>query len=191
MAIVIFYSLPRIGPVAPLVRERLLPIPYLRSLSLDGVTSMNEFLPRTVVREVPPFGDVVHVVDGQANVEDAAQSPGRYQTMVVATAPAVLEFNAHWFPGWRATVDGSPTAIGPSGAAPLDDGGLIRVPVSPGQHSVELRYGRTRLRLVCDLVSLTAAAVVLALLAAAFLMRHHFQINKSPGAQGAKFWGPR
>jgi hypothetical protein len=153
------------------VRERLAPIPYLRSLSIDGVTSMNEFLPRTVQRDVAPFGDVVHVVKGDAVVEDSAQSPGRYDARVTASEPAVLEFNAHWFPGWRGSVDGSAIAIGPKGAAPLDDGGLIRVPVGPGQHAVELHYGRTRLRLICDLVSLTAAAMVLAMLAAAFVMR--------------------
>lgn len=155
---------PWYGPAAPLVRSRLDVQKFLRNLDIDYVTSMNEYLPKTVRRNAPRFGEVVHVVGGAARLVDSGRTPGRYQATVEAGEPATLEFNAHWFPGWRARVDGAEQAIGP-GYNGFDDGGLIRVRVPAGRHEVALAYGRTPLRLVCDLISLAALLGVLALLA--------------------------
>ena len=153
---------PQYGPSAPLVRSHLDVQRFLRGLDTDYVTSMNEYLPKTVRRTVPRFGEVVHVVAGRATTEAESRAPGRYQALVDAAEPATLEFNAHWFPGWSARVDGAAQPIGP-GHGSFDDGGLIRVQVPPGRHQVTLAFGRTPLRLVCDLVSLSALLGVLAL----------------------------
>jgi len=160
---------PQYGPQGPLVRSRLDVQSFLRSLDVDYVTSMNEYLPKTVKRTVPRFGDVAHVIAGAGSLSSPTRSPGRYDVAVDAAAPVVVEFNAHWFPGWRARVDGAPVAIGPDSDGGLDDGGLIRVRVPPGRHEIALVYGRTPLRLACDLVSLGALVVVLALLGRALL----------------------
>jgi hypothetical protein len=153
---------PIYGPPAPLVRSHLDVEKFLRSLDIDYVTSMNEYLPRTVKRHVSRFGEVAHVIDGTAQLSSLTRSPGKYDVTVDAPAPALVELNAHWFPGWRARVDGAEVAIGPG--ARFDDGGLIRVALPAGHHTVTLRYGRTPLRLACDLFSLLAFAVALALL---------------------------
>ncbi|MDB4970968.1 MAG: rane protein of unknown function, partial [Myxococcales bacterium] len=155
--------IPVYGPPAPLVRSHLDVPTFLRSLEVDYVTSMNEYLPRTVTRTVPRFGDVAHVVAGKALFKSLARSPGHYEVSVDAVEPSLLEFNAHWFPGWRARVDGVLQPIGP-GYARFDDGGLIRVAIPPGHHEVAIGFGRTPLRLVCDIVSLTALFGVLLLL---------------------------
>lgn len=154
---------PWYGPPAPLVRSHLDVAPFLRSLETDYVTSMNEYLPRTVTRTVPRFGDVAHVVSGKAAMKSLARAPGRYEALVEVVEPAVLEFNAHWFPGWRARIDGKLVPIGP-GEAGFDGGGLIRVRVPIGRHDVTLGFGRTPLRLACDILSLTALFSVLVLL---------------------------
>ncbi len=161
---------PVYGPQAPLVRSRLHVQEFLRGLETDYVTSMNEYLPRTVKRTVRQFGDVAHVVDGGATLASLSRTPGRYFATVAAPAPATIEFNAHWFPGWRATVDGAPAPIGP-GVAGFDDGGLIRVRVPAGKHDVALVYGRTPLRAACDIISLAALFAVAALFAAAVMLR--------------------
>lgn len=171
-ALLVITLAPWYGPPAPLVRSRLDIETFLRGLEVDYVTSMNEYLPNTVKRTVPRFGDVVHVVSGAATIEAPARAPGRYSATVDAREPATLEFNAHWFPGWRATVDGAAHAIGP-GADGFDTGGLIRVRVPPGRHTIALRYGRTPIRWMCDAVSLAALLGVLALLAVGARSRPH------------------
>jgi hypothetical protein len=145
--------LPEYGPASPNVRCHLDVQGFLRNLPTDYVTSMNEYLPKTVLRAVPRFGEVAHVVDGQAAMLAEARAPGRYYSRINALTPVILEFNAHWFPGWRARLDGTPVAIGP-GTARFDDGGLIRVAVPPGRHEVQLTFARTALRLACDAISL-------------------------------------
>jgi len=102
------------------------------------------------------------VIGGNATIESPSRSPGRYAATVDARDEALLEFDAHWFPGWRATIDGAAHAIGP-GLDNFDDGGLIRVRVPPGRHTVALRYGRTPLRWACDAISLLALFGVVAL----------------------------
>jgi hypothetical protein len=162
---------PQYGPSAPLVRSRLDVQPFLRSLDTDYVTSMNEYLPKTVRRTVPRFGEVAHVVSGGAALSSLSRAPGRYDAVAdVAAGGAVVELNAHWFPGWSARVDGALVPIGP-GSGAFDDGGLIRVRLAAGRHTIALAYGRTPLRAVCDIVSLVALLAVLALLGAALMLR--------------------
>ena len=163
IALLVVTLAPTYGPPAPLVRSRLDFEHFLRRLDIDYVTSMNEYLPKTVKREVHAFDEVVHVVAGDATIAARARTPGRYEAVVDARDPATLEFNAHWFPGWRASVDGAPQPIGP-GENGFDDGGLIRVRVPPGHHTAAIRYGRTPLRWACDLTSLAALLFTLALL---------------------------
>ncbi|MGZ3408309.1 MAG: hypothetical protein ACXVAN_17790, partial [Polyangia bacterium] len=160
---------PLYGPSAPLVRSHLQVQPFLRSLETDYVTSMNEYLPKTVRRTVRPFGEVAHVVSGSGTLSAMTRSPGRYDAVADGNG-TVVEFNAHWFPGWRARVDGAPVAIGP-GCGDFDDGGLIRVRVPAGRHAIALAYDRTPLRAVCDSISLCALLCVLALLVAALMLR--------------------
>ena len=154
---------PQYGPSSPLVRIHVHAPPFLRSIETDYVTSMNEYLPKTVRRTVPRFGDVVHVIAGAARVVSESHRAGAYEAIVEADAPATLELNAHWFPGWRARVDGALHPIGP-GHDGFDDGGLIRVRVPAGRHDVRIGFGRTPLRVVCDSISLAALFAALLLL---------------------------
>jgi hypothetical protein len=170
VAAIALTSLSWIGPPSPLLRRHNHEVEMLQSLPVDYVTSMNEYLPGTVSRQTGPFGLVARALDPATALKDGVRVPGRYQVTAIARAPAVVEFNAHWFPGWRATVDGREAAIGP-GAPSFDTDGLIRVAVPPGQHAVAIRYGRTPLRLACDLVSLGALLVVMGLFGLALRQR--------------------
>jgi hypothetical protein len=62
-----------------------------------------------------------------------------------------LAFYTLFFPGWRCKVDGQPVAI-----EPLTGSGLISIRVPRGTHRVELRFGRTTVRWIADLLSLSA-----------------------------------
>jgi hypothetical protein len=163
VAVLMAVKVPMSGPREPLVRSHLDVPRFLRSLDTDYVTSMNEYLPITVQRTVPRFGDVAHVSAGNARITDESRAPGHYRCSIDAAEAATVEFNAHWFPGWRARVDGGEVLIGP-GNSGFDNGGLIRVRVPVGRHEVRIDYGRTPLRLACDLFSLAALLVALGLL---------------------------
>jgi hypothetical protein len=141
------------GPRGPLLRKHLYEQEMLHGMSVDYVTSMNEYLPSTVKRTVPDFGRIAHLLSADGAIGRQERAPGRYRVEVAAKKPVVVELNAHWFPGWRATLDGREVPIGPVAGAPFDAGGLIRVAVPAGDHAVEIRYGRTPLRLACDLAS--------------------------------------
>ena len=64
----------------------------------------------------------------------------------------------HW-PGWQAMVNGESAAIRPSAV-----GGLIELDVPAGEHEVVLQLARTPVRLVAELVSLTAVLLTVWLL---------------------------
>jgi len=51
-----------------------------------------------------------------------------------------VELRSFWFPGWRATRDGEPLALQASSR------GVVRFSLPPGDHSVELVFGRTTAR---------------------------------------------
>ena len=167
VAIVVAH-MPVYGPPGVLLRIHLHPEEFLRSLTTDYVTSINEYLPKTVQAQAPYFDPVARALAPTVTLAEPARSPGRYQVRATATVATDVEFNCHWFPGWTATVDDKPVRIGPRGEAAFDLGrtgdGLIRVRVPPGTHEVRLQYRRTPLRLACDLVSLAALALSLILI---------------------------
>jgi len=61
----------------------------------------------------------------------------------------------HW-PGWQASVDGSPVE-----ARPAAGSGYLSVSIPPGEHTVEIGLGRTPLRLVAEVMSLLTITAVL------------------------------
>ncbi|HEY2747274.1 MAG TPA: 6-pyruvoyl-tetrahydropterin synthase-related protein [Polyangia bacterium] len=165
IAAIIALSAPFYGPPAPLVRSRLDVEHFLRGLETDYVTSMNEYLPKTVKRTVPRFGEVAHVLERGVTAMSSSRAPGVYRATLSAAEPVTIEFNAHWFPGWIASVDGVAQTIGPT-TNDFDDGGLIRVAVPAGHHDVVIRFVRTPLRWVCDCLSGVTVLFVLVLLVA-------------------------
>ena len=74
-----------------------------------------------------------------------------------AAAAALIFPTLHW-PGWQAEIDGQRTTIQ---AAPSS--GLIMLTVPPGSHTIQLRLTRTPIRLIAELISLTALLLTVAL----------------------------
>jgi hypothetical protein len=75
-----------------------------------------------------------------------------------AESPTTVILHQFYFPGWRATANGSPLDVGPAG--PL---GLVRVSVPAGEQRVQVWLGETPVRLTAITTSATTLLVLLAI----------------------------
>jgi hypothetical protein len=132
-----------------------------------GTTIRHEYLPRDVVPR-PYISEAVLAGRGHPLSEGdvpltatlQTRTPVRQVWEVAVGAPptvgpaAVVAFPLHWWPGWRAWVDGAPAP-----ARPMTGSGRLAVEVPDGRHTVELRLGPTPLRAAAGLVSLATALI--------------------------------
>lgn len=99
------------------------------------------------------------IVSGAGAVIDQESRANSAWARVRADSQVRLRFYTNYFPGWQATVDGQPVAIAPD---PPD--GLIGLDLPPGEHVVQVRLTATPVRRAGTVLSLIAAAGVVALL---------------------------
>ena len=92
-----------------------------------------------------------------ASLENQASTEQRW-TVETAVPSSLIFPTLHW-PGWQAAVDGESVPIRPSAGS-----GLIEIDVPAGVHEIELRLGRTAVRLGAEIVSLLAILLTIWLL---------------------------
>jgi hypothetical protein len=103
-------------------------------------TTMAEVPPRWLSR-LPAYNPRnVTVLSDDAEVQSPGRIPFRWASRVKANAASTLEMSIAWFPGWEARVDGQNVSAGPSTVT-----GLLTFEVPPGEHIVEVSYGRISL----------------------------------------------
>ncbi len=133
-----------------------------------GTTVSAEYLPHTVQPRMVTSAWLhsgerwpVRALAGDLPRADLLAAKTTWQKWVVTTAsPAALTFPTIQWPGWEARLDGQKVATRPSPGA-----GLITLDVAAaGEHIIELHLRRTPIRLGAELLSLTAAAVLIWLL---------------------------
>lgn len=144
-----------------------------------GVTSAGEYVPRWAVDPPrrPAFPGMDEGAPLAAKVDSASLPPGatitplqerptaaRWRVSAAEDwAPVILTF---YFPGWRATVDGRPVPVEPTGPQ-----GLIRFAVPAGEHVVTLRFVETPVRLAGDVLSALALGALIVLAVTAWRRR--------------------
>lgn len=132
-----------------------------------GTTIRYEWLPRWAVprpftgpalfdpdrppRAIPLGGELV------STVEITHEPTRRVWTVETGASGAELAFPLYYWPGWRATVDGTPVKVQPAA-----NSGYLSLTVPPGKHTVTMRLGHTPVQLVAELVSLATALGLLA-----------------------------
>ncbi len=126
-----------------------------------GSTIRNEYLPRWVEPrphtgpplfdpEAPPRPIPVDEGGEIVSAERIVRQPTRRVWKIEADrAGTWTAFPLHYWPGWRATVDGAPVEV-----KPAPDSGYITLHLPPGEHTVKIKLGRTPLRLAAELTSL-------------------------------------
>jgi hypothetical protein len=93
------------------------------------------------------------VVEGEGTVELVERGPLGDTVRTSAAIPVRLMFLTRYFPGWTASVDGSPVEIEPYG-----EQGLIVATVPPGTHLVATHWGTTWPRVLGAAISLLSLA---------------------------------
>ena len=129
-----------------------------QQLSLRGfeTTTMAEVTPRWMAG-LPAYTPVAAtVLSGDAQIERPGRTPFSWSSPVKSTVPSTIEMQTAWFPGWEVRVDGRPAPAGPGKPS-----GLITFQVPPGEHVVDVKYGRTMAEKAAAGISI--AALILAI----------------------------
>lgn len=117
-----------------------------------GTTAANEFLPNDVVLLPPPTGFLIDSLAAGGPVQRIntwaypdtitwtllETGPTRYSFRVDTPERVLVELYLFRYPGWKATVDGEPAILYPTG-----DLGFFGVLVPPGEHTVRVTYPLT------------------------------------------------
>jgi len=109
-------------------------------LSLRGFesTTMAEVTPRWITG-LPAYTPVAAtVLSGDADIRQPGRTPFRWSSMVKSSVSSTIEMKTAWFPGWEVRVDGQTIRAGPGMPS-----GLITFELPPGDHVVDVEYGRT------------------------------------------------
>lgn len=141
-----------------------------------GTTIRAEYLPRTTIPR-PYTGPMLSdpsavplraiVSSGVATAtQQTRQATRQVWNAQVESEHATLAVPILYWPGWTVTIDGQAASIS---AAP--DLGYIQIEVPQGAHQIVFELGRTPLRLIAELVSLTAIAG-LVIISALSVRRH-------------------
>lgn len=105
------------------------------------------------------FSDPLEVVTGIADVTQTARSTTTHEYAVLANEKTRLVENTLYFPGWEVFVDGAPVPD-----VQFQDPqyrGLMTFWVEPGEHTVKVSFGETKLRRVANWTSAIAVLLVM------------------------------
>jgi len=120
------------------------------STNQDSTTVKNEYMPKWVkVIPVTMPSEKITVIKGQAKVQDLITNGNKATFSINVLSEAQIQFNSVYFPGWIVKVDGKEIPI-----SYINDNGLIRFLIIPGNHNVKISFTETPLRMVADLISL-------------------------------------
>jgi hypothetical protein len=103
----------------------------------------------------------LEVVSGAASVVGSRKSTTIHTyLMEIASSSRVVE-NTLYFPGWSVSIDGNPVPVEFQNPAWR---GLMTFEVPAGQHTVDVKFGATKLRKVADGISFASLIIILLVL---------------------------
>ncbi|MBI3449806.1 MAG: glycosyltransferase family 39 protein [Acidobacteria bacterium] len=96
---------------------------------------------------------------GKARIEMIESGPVTYRMRLQADAPSLLRLNVYRFPGWSWTLDGAEAAA----ATFPSKRPILALEIPAGEHEAVANYRKSVPRLIGDVTSLVALAIVAAL----------------------------
>jgi hypothetical protein len=159
------YTQPELVPIRPQDESPLNLIEFeAKHPDMRGMTQWSERLPVEADSPLPaqylagePLARAAIIAGQGAVLEQGSLSASAF-AWVRAEGPVRLRFYTHYFPGWRATVDGLPVEIQPD-----PPNGLIGLDLPSGEHRVQLQFGATPVRRVSAALSVVGLALVVGL----------------------------
>jgi hypothetical protein len=159
------YTQPELVPIRPQDESPLNLIEFeAKHPDMRGMTAWSERLPVEADSPLPaqyvagePLARAA-ILTGQGSVLEQGSLSASAFARVRAEGPVRLRFYTHYFPGWRATVDGLPIEIQPD-----PPNGLIGLDLPAGEHQVQLQFGATPVRRVSAALSVVGLALVVGL----------------------------
>lgn len=127
-----------------------------------GTTDTGESSPIWSVRFMehePPAP--IEEIEGSAQVELGARSTTKREYKVVSQNRTRLLENTLYFPGWQVSVDGQQV---PVEFQDPNHRGLMTFSVDSGLHNVSIQFGKTKLRLFSELLSIFGLMLILGML---------------------------
>ena len=118
----------------------------------DSTTVKREYTPiwveeKPIQRPITPFSASPNVVVVDAREVNAK----RAEVTITSDGPGSITFAQHYFPGWKAYLDGKETPI-----KITPKSGVMEVSYPSGNHTVQFIFSETPLRLISDIVSITS-----------------------------------
>jgi hypothetical protein len=159
------YTQPELAPIRPQDESPLNLVEFeAKHPDMRGMTAWSERLPVEADSPLPaqylagePLARAA-IIAGQGSVLEQGSLSASAFARVRAEGPVRLRFYTHYFPGWRATVDGLPVEIQPD-----PPNGLIGLDLPAGEHQVQLQFGATPVRRVSAALSAVGLALVVGL----------------------------
>lgn len=102
----------------------------------------------------------IEVAEGQASISHFTKKSTVQTFIVDAKTDSTLVSHTQYFPGWRVFVDNNKVPIqfqNPNWR------GLITFSVPPGQHTIRIELGKTKIQFVAEILSLAALIVMIAI----------------------------
>jgi len=123
--------------------------PYY-STNEDTTTVRDEYMPIWVL-EKPNFraDQKIEIEEGDARIITQEIRPTEYNSVIESPTTSKVKVNSIYFPGWQVDVDGTRQTIDYRNKY-----GLITFELPKGRHEVIIKYGKTPVHLISEIVSL-------------------------------------
>jgi uncharacterized membrane protein len=108
----------------------------------------------------------LEMLDGQATIKETGRTSTSHAYTVNVKKKTLFAENTLYFPGWSILANGIPVNV------QFQDPhykGIMTFRLDPGTYKIQAIYRETKLRLICDLISLTSLVMLVSLLGLRFV----------------------
>jgi len=127
----------------------------------QGTTDTGESSPLWSVRFMEHFPKAhLEMLDGKATVKEIKRTSTDHQYTVTVEKRTLFEENTLYFPGWEIMANNIPVTIE---FQDMQYRGTMLFFLDKGNYTVEAKYSETKLRLICDIISLVSLIALVGL----------------------------